>query len=608
MDKKRPNLKTESELYMKLATLLNTKRSGEKEKRVLSIVHNSSLSIDEKIKKIRAIDSGSVQNSSLYMLKNGNREKRSRSRKRAPVPAEQEQDPEQEILHLETPQTRMENRLRLIKKPQRQTFLKFLLKEMPYIKDFADKSKVLLCRYLPPSLKMNPKVEQFFSSKIQPLATSLIEPLKFIEENGWLYLNKSNYNLMREFQMLCKRICQLKNEKSRTGEKNNYNRFRRLEDQFFACHYMPGYPEIICTSIHEVLYNSNRFDKQAKGLSGNARRLLLFSEKGPSLYAILLGIHVSHSRRMMELDALINRKGGPIINSTSFNCTQEVQGAINSYVEQQVKGMDVLYKQRQQLIRFKSYIDFNSGGSPDFKILTRMIDAFRRPEDFYSILDPENLLQSAALLANFIDKLTYSLLLQPVPVSDRVKPVLLFTRETFSAFLDVINHSTDELIRLSEKNKHIRITRERMSGATEQIAASSIPNGEIEVMESIMRLSEGLFSLGEELVRTINKKTVEQNEEQEKQNELRGKNLFLQCADNVIVLPGFLEGESVKSALQMLIRICYSAAWFLKNRKIAILFEKQQQIENELHNIFQLIEQLTTQDQLVKIRNLFPMI
>ena len=95
------------------------------------------------------------------------------------------------------------NRERIIYSYERRHFFQFVFKEYSKIKDFARRTKVIVCLFIPPRTRINGNIRNVLNEYLKTAVSDLKSPLEFIQNNGWRYVTKSEYNLLTEFAGLC---------------------------------------------------------------------------------------------------------------------------------------------------------------------------------------------------------------------------------------------------------------------------------------------------------------------------------------------------------------------------------------------------------------------
>ena len=96
---------------------------------------------------------------------------------------------------------------RSIKRPlQRLSWIAFLFRELPRVREFGRRSHILRTRFMPPGVRMERRLREFFVRELQPSAVELSRLLAPVAEHGWLYLTPRQYNLLVLLKRLLDRI------------------------------------------------------------------------------------------------------------------------------------------------------------------------------------------------------------------------------------------------------------------------------------------------------------------------------------------------------------------------------------------------------------------
>jgi hypothetical protein len=267
---------------------------------------------------------------------------------------------------------RNRGRMRLL--IQRNGFFPFLFGDFARIRAFARRTNLIRVRLLPPKIQINPDVRNYFSEFLRKDVIVLMRVLEHALSEGWLYLSKLEYNILVEFYELCRKI---RNTNFRKLDKREvrFRNFEGLEDLFLICYYKDGYRGIIKTALEEVLSNDNRFDENVEEVQELVDTVVGERTSTPCLYNFILGINIVRFRRHLSIRELMDPLAGEVITNYSFNCSDRIEKRINQCIDNTVKDLLRLQKEKREIERVKPFIDFDPEGKVDYETLYEFYDS-----------------------------------------------------------------------------------------------------------------------------------------------------------------------------------------------------------------------------------------
>lgn len=601
-------LKKEREFYVELAELLTVDRDADAASRVQKVL-NSQWPVQEKIARIKKIDKKarerSEKKSQLYLLgrrRNEDVEYVDDKPGSAPVEYAQGSDYEEERRMISVNKN-------MIKRPYHKCgLMRYLFSELGGISSFAVRTGLLKTRWFPPRISLSRNAELFFLKRVRSLAKELIEPLAEVEHDGWIFLSKFRYNLVREFQTLCHKIVGLKYESNRSGEKSLLSKFFRLERHFLICHYQQDYSAIIEQSVYLVWKNSMKYREHAVGLRERVRELLHPAESGPSLYGLIQALQIVSMHRMVELEWVLNRGKGPIVYSGRFSCSREIERDIQQYCNQKEKSLQQLHLEYQRYERFRSFLEMTESGEPSPDPLEALICNLDGIIPMAGALEEQNMLRAAAWSCDRLYGLLQKVLSGTVLLDDGHSREL-FDRDAFHQLLSELGGVNTGLDELHLKNRHILISRERLEGLIIKSGGfrGDDSRSEQETVEVLIRYSEVLYKIAEEMAPLVLQSGTAARDKAVELIELRRREFYIPYGGRSLMEPRPLQGFSIVDALRKTVAALYTGAWFFQNRRMTVLLHKQQQLQEEIRGVYALLERLTTAEELERIRTLYPM-
>lgn len=564
------------ELYVELGTILKHKRAPEIEQAVNEIIQ-SDAPIAEKLAKIKALDEKPFKSKLHYLRRDGHDE--------APEQHIEIRHDELSARGIYTSVFVKEKRRRLKLSPKRSGFFEFFFKDHPRLREFQDRTGVIECSIIPPSVRPGRRIEKQFVDAVFMPAKDLLKPLMTVEANGWTVLTKTEYNLVIEFKRLVERIISLSAESNRDGEIGFFPKLRRLELQFLICHGRHEWPDMMIAAVERTL-RAVKTDMNIAQITAAIRTVLMPRLNGPSLYAMIIALTVVDKRRMIELDDIVDRAGS-IISNYNFECPAAVQDAISARVESLVSSLTLLAAERRSVLAVNAFVR-KSADSYDFTVLRDCIAAngHTEPMTVYA----SNMILFAAHFARAFALQFEALLCGTLPLAAGAR---VFSEDCFRhVFTDLLHHA-DTLERLARVDQHIVISRERFSGmADASVSGTALrTTGEIEVLQAITRLSSMISSIGEDIAAAARGQAGTDAKPIELIDVKRGA-CIIPHAEERLGQCGMLSGGTVSAALITAACVCHTAAVFMHDHRICSLLAREVTVHEEIRRVKNEIERL----------------
>ncbi|MEK6793811.1 MAG: hypothetical protein AABZ39_03485, partial [Spirochaetota bacterium] len=467
---------------------------------------------------------------------------------------------------------------RLKQSPRKSGFFEFLFRDYPRLSEFQERTGVIECSFLPPSVRSGRRIEKLFVDAVFLPARDLIHPLAVIEANGWTSLTKTEYNLIIEFKRLIERIISLSAEANRNGESGFFPKLRRLEMHFLICHGRAEWPDMIIAGMESSL-RAARSDVNIPLASEAARSVLMPRLTGASLYAMILALTVVDKRRMIDMDDVVDRIGTGIISNYNFECPPAVEIAIATRVESLVAELTALAAERRAIMAVKAFVR-RSGDSFDFTILRDIIATSGRVEPM-AVYEGNMILFAAAFARAFTSQFE-ALLTGTVPLADGA--VRVFAEDCFRHIFTDLLHHTEKLERLARVDQHIVISRERIAGMISISVGSSVSRttGEIEVLQAVTRLSSMIATLGEDIAAAARGMHSGIDAKPLELIDMKRGSCMIPRADDRIRDSGLTSGETVSGGLIIAATACHTAAVFMHDQKICALLAREEKTNEDI--------------------------
>lgn len=603
-------LEQESALYAELAELLKTVRNEEKQKQVKKIL-DSALSAAEKIHQIKDIDK-SVHSSGLHFLKR----KSSDGKSSADItPLTAIPDSPKEITEAESKKLAEMGiytglhvravRKNLKKSVSKVNFLTFLLTEFFPIRRFAEETEVLRMQLFPPRIRLSKTCENFFRDEIQKRAKGLMEILLTVEETGWQFLTKYEYNLVMVFKDFCSLIGSLDIEMSRSGEHGLPVKFKRLEKYFLILMSRSEHTAKISSSVEKTLVLSRKFPEVIPAALNSIKNLLTNSLSGPSLYAIILGSNIVEYKRHLTLKDILDTSRRGMINTYDFEAPFEVIKSINIYIDRRLEQLSLIVKERSKIMHLKIYLPHHQG-TPYFEFLCDFMNRFETPQTVREILNEENALHFSTEYGKIILNLARSLLAGELTAMD--KNFRLFEPQVFDSILSEMEFTITKLQKVYARDPELRISVTRLAAAQSRIL-SGIPSDskyEMEVINDIQKAARLFYDLGAALARVLSSPvSAAVSDAPVTVSEERCGKATLPCRDCVLQnITGFI-GETVLSVFTVLTQSLHLGSLFLSNPEIKSVLDNEDRLQQEYQESHDTLERIAGPDKFAAIRQMY---
>ncbi len=244
-----------------------------------------------------------------------------------------------------------------IKKPQPAApYLTYLFHHHRKMSEFGKKTHVFINSLFPPRVRPNPSVQIAFAMHLQPDVSALLKMCRHGLAQGWRYLEKKQYNLIAVVEKLCYEILSLNFKVLNFNDRLLSHHFRSLEALFLSLHYQQDYLPDFIESLCTVLKEDPGCKENPDHVEALVQRIFSKDATLPSLYNFLLSLNQYMLRRFVDWEDLIFRDLGEIINIREFACKSEMQTIIDSRVQDLRKQLEILRKQKHDILHLKQII------------------------------------------------------------------------------------------------------------------------------------------------------------------------------------------------------------------------------------------------------------
>lgn len=330
-------------------------------------VLNMDISIHEKIDRINRIDSRQGAEGEGYL-----------SRGNASA------EPVQEIARREnlfTAEMAEKNRKRIKIRMSENDLLSFIMSDFRKIIGFTKRTgrKNDLIRYawFPPRVRINRRLQTILETNIQPLALELIPVLSHVLHDGWVFLDKFEYNLLVRFQYLCRQIVSTDLRKLNVHDQNLIEKLAALENLYFTCVYEVHYPDLISSSIETVVSRHPEWKYDLTRITELVNRLLDSSKSRPSLQNILLALNMVRYKRYLKIHDLIPDRSMAVISTFDYEADMDIKKNIQSFVAKKSQELGTLLKHKNEIEKVERFIPLTESGDFDFTVLRLYYGKYR---------------------------------------------------------------------------------------------------------------------------------------------------------------------------------------------------------------------------------------
>jgi hypothetical protein len=569
-------IEKEAEDNIALGRLLRKDRVEEKRKAVERIL-STDLRIPQKIEKIREIDEKAGAEEVEEVVRGA---------------------------HLQAVR-RQSARIRdAVKAPQKSnSYLAYMLRERGSVREFGRKTHVLEPKLLPPGIRINPELRDFFVRYVQNWSAELSSRLNLVAEHGWLHLTPLQYNLVVLLKALADKILAYDFIHLNYRDRNLIDKLKRIESLFLMLQYRPEYMDGIINSVLTVYKKQGDKEEEGRETRSLVVRMLSKDATLPSLYNCVLGLNMAKHRRLLTLDDLIRPGLGDTVNAREFNCSIEVRQRIDAYIRNSLESIKKLHNQLFEVRRLNSYLSYDEQGAIDSSSLQRLYKkTFREEEGDYDT-DQENMLLFAQRLFHAFYRNFLSLLNGKVLIGG-VGPAAVFSRSFYE--MEMARLAT-VIRKLKRGPFHFRDF-----PLSQYLRVKDAKIGAIGTeTELIQLIEEGiacLADLGKSLARVLGSSVEGLEIDAQEPLEpviLRGKPYSLPHAEQRIRDRSYLDGKTVSEALAEAVSLCFTMAMVFRDRFVFLVLGSERRYELELQTQLRLLKNLIDPDRYQELLSLY---
>jgi hypothetical protein len=478
-----------------------------------------------------------------------------------------------------------------IKAPQKSVpYLRYMLKERRRIHDFGRKTHVLETPFLPPGIRPNRELRNFYVRDLQNWSAEISHRLELITEHGWLHLTPLQYNLVVLLKSLADKCLTFDFIHLNYRDRNLIDKMKRIERLFLMMHYRPEYIESIKDSILTVYRKQGKDEEEGNATRNLAIRILSEDVTLPSLYNSILGLNMVKHRRSVALWELMQPGLGEAVNVRDFNCSLEVRRRIDAYIDKSLESIKKLHGQLLEVRRLNSYLHYDENGLVDSSNLGRLYEKTVPKDEGDFQTDQGNVLLFAQRLFDAFYKTFISLLNGKVQVGG-IGPTMIFSRSFYEMEMARLGTIIE---RLKKGPFHFGAFPLSQYLQVKEAKIGAIGNE----MELIQLVDEGiacLADLGKSLAKVLGSSTAKPKDQPEQPLVpviFQGKPYSIPHAEKLIRDRTYLEGKTVAEALTDATSLCFTMGMLFRDRFVFFVLGSAPRHEAELQAQLRLMKNL----------------
>jgi hypothetical protein len=501
------HLNREAEALIELGTLLRKQRPAEKQREVESILE-SQLSSREKLSRIRELDrredvqgSGETQSkepvektnggesaprgSTLHELKSA---RRGRKRERQAGKRYYGSDP---VTPQRTKRRRKRSTQLNLKRPfRREGYFSFLFRHYSRIKRFGYASSTMQPAIFPPRMLLAPSLQTYLEVSLKHTAKDTSTLLLQLIGNSWLHLRKKEYNLLVLIIDLCGHIQETDFTSLDYRDPAIIEKLKKLEHRFLTLTYHSSYVDTAADAVRTLMEKNRRHIEGIERLPGLMRSLLRAEGESPSLSDVLLAMNMYRYRRYLTWDELLHAGLGEVVETGVYDCSDEVQEAIDNYVRKVLEQLQTLDQERKEILKLRTYLMKDENDQVDLSELHEMYERGTKKRNYSFDRDIQKLPLFAERLVDAFVVTYEDVLTAPVSISE-IGTITLFEGNPFHKEMSLLHRIDSKLEDLSfqlptfTKKRYQEIKLNRAQALEVEAEAVLLLNEIIETMRGI---------------------------------------------------------------------------------------------------------------------------
>jgi hypothetical protein len=466
---------------------------------------------------------------------------------------------------------------RAIKAPQtRSSFLKFLFYEYKKIRDFGSDRHIIYPKMLPPTLQLNADAPTFITKDLQPLSIDLYKVLTHVLKRRWSQLHKQEYNAIVLLKKLCEKIALTNFNLLNYSDRDLIDRLRPIEVYFLALHSDTRYPEMIMRSVSRVLERDAKHKERIPDIIITIKRILFSEIDTPSLRDFILALNMFKYRKHFRLKDLISSSCGEIISSDVFECGEDMQKEIDTFVQECRENLLFLSHKKREIEEKKMFMPRDENGEIDLAALRHLYESWKPEERHGFARDQEDMVQFTIRLFSAFEESFRNLLCGEVKLfgigTKRIFPPDFFRRE-----LQKLRAIIESLQGLSYDHTSEIPYKQYLSLKGGQNTVSQADSDVVAMIDDALDLLFGLGKRIEDLLRSSAPGGGSKNTRGSKSSS------FAVPLKEKIILRGGRDGKkSVAEALSFTVSVCYLICFAYRDKNIYAVITNEKMVLREI--------------------------
>ena len=475
------------------------------------------------------------------------------------------------------------------------SYLPYLLKERKRVREFGKETHVLETRFLPPGIRVNRELRDYFVRSLQNWAADLSPRLNLITEQGWLHLAPLQYNLVVLLKALTDKLLVFDFVHLNYRDRNLIDKVKRIESLFLMLHYRPEYVDSILSSVLTVYKKQGKKEEVGSETRNLAVRILAKEASLPSLYNCIVGFNMVKNRCFLTLADLMRPGLGETVSSKEFNCSADVRHRIDAYVQKSLDSIKKLHSQLHEVRRLNSYLGYDDQGNIDTGNLRRLYRKTVGEDEGDYDVDQENvLLFGQRLFQAFYG--TFPPLLNGKIQIGGIGRAAVFSRSFYELEMARLGAVVEKL-----KKGPFHFSNFPLSQYLQvKDARIGAIGNEGELIQLIDEGIAGLADLGKSLPKVLGSGVGTLKAEKVEPLELvifQGKPYSLPYAEQRIRDRSYLEGKTVSEALSDAVSLCFTAGMLFRDRFVFFFLGNERRYEMELQAQMKFLKNLMDPDR-----------
>jgi hypothetical protein len=360
---KKEALDREAFAYIQLGTLVQRPRPEAKSEAVAKVLADS-LSVEEKIRRIERIDAEALLEAARPAASAPSKPPPSRRSAQAVYISPLRRDkPSVDAAN--------KSRARILADVATGSRLLYVFKEGMEIRAKAKGNRFLRPGIL--RLSFARDASRFFLESFRrDQGVKLGTALDAVLSDGWRFLSKSEYNRFAALNRLAIEVNGAVPNAADLDSPQSVRRFFGLEIAFLSLRADPSSTVQIAAGFDSVLSKLSYARQTIEEARSAARRLLQNGGPPPCVQDLILAVAMVRARRFLRVSDLMSFDNAALMSVSEFDCSDEVQDAIDERIGELVKWLEVLSRENEEILRLQAFVRRDGEGEIDYAPLATL--------------------------------------------------------------------------------------------------------------------------------------------------------------------------------------------------------------------------------------------